>query len=78
MKFQNPQLQHLNDVEKLTNNGFQIYENPTGAVFINHNDEICLSDFIGAYLDYQDYTILKSWNPFGYTVNDFEIIQVLF
>ena len=77
-KFENIQLQHLNDVEKLTENGMEIYENELGAIFINHNEELDLSDFIGMYLDYHDYITLKSWDIFGHIRNDFEIIQVLF
>ena len=74
MEFKNIQLQHMNHVEKLTENGFTIYENETGAVFINTNEEINLWDFIGAYLDYHDYRILK---PFVRD-NDCEVIKVLF
>ena len=78
MQFKNIQLQHLNEVEKLTENGFEIYENETGAIFINHNEEYDLSDFIGAYLDYHDYNVLKSWDIYGRTTDDYEIIQVIF
>lgn len=77
MNFTNIQLQHLNEVEQLTSNGMEIYENPYGAIFVNHNSEICLSDFIGAYVDYHDYIVLKDWNQFCYG-EDFEIIKVLF
>ena len=78
MQFKNNQLQHMNTVEQLTSNGFEIYENDNGAIFINHNEEICLSDFIGAYLNYHDYNVLKAWDIYGRTTNDYEIIQVLF
>lgn len=74
MDFKNIQLQHMNKIEKLTENGMKIYENPLGAVFINSNPEICLYDFIGIYMDYHDYNILKEWNPY----TDCEIIEVLF
>ena len=77
-KFKNIQLQHLNDVEKLTDNGMEIYENELGAIFVNHNPEIDLSDFIGAYVDYHDYLTLKQWNPFSSITGDFEIIEILF
>ena len=77
-KFKNIQLQHLNNVEKLTDNGVEIYENVLGAVFINHNEEICLDDFLGAYVDYHDYITLKPWDIWGTVRNDCEVIQVLF
>ena len=77
MNFTNIQLQHLNEVEQLTSNGMEIYENENGAVFVNHNPEISLSDFIGVYMDYHDYIVLKDWNQFCYG-EDFEIIKVLF
>ena len=31
MDFKNIQLNHMNEVEKLTENGFEIYENEVGA-----------------------------------------------
>lgn len=78
MNFKNSQLQHLNDVEKLTDNGMEIYENETGAVFINHNPEIDLYSFIGAYVDYHDFIVVKHWNYVASVPDDFEIIKILF
>ena len=77
MEFNNIQLNHLNQVEQLTANRIEIYENETGAIFINTNEEICLSDFIGAYIDYHDYIVVKSWNNYPVS-NDCEIIKILF
>ena len=38
---------------------------------------IRLYDFIGAYLDYHDYIVLRQWRSFG-SRDDFEIVKVLF
>ena len=82
MQFKNIQLNHMNEVEKLTENGFEIYENEVGAVFINHNPELDLWSFIGVYVDYHDYIILKPWNQFAscsqFGGKDYEVIKVLF
>ena len=82
LKFKNEQLKHLNDVEKLTDNGVEIYENELGAIFIIHNPEIDLFGFIGAYLDWHDYITLKPWNQLSsqnqFGGEDYEVIKILF
>ena len=77
MIFKNEQLNRMNEIEQLTSNGFEIYENNEAIIFINHNPDIDLSDFIGSYIDYDEYIVLKNWNPFGYVQNDFEIIKII-
>lgn len=77
MEFRNEGLNHMNKIEQLTESGFEIYENDKGVIFINHNEEIDLYGFIGAYMDYSKITTVKNWNPYsGYHEDDFEIIKV--
>ena len=77
MEFKNISLNEMNRIEQLTTNGVEIYENTEGAIIINHNPEIDIFGFYGAYLDAK-YEVLKDWNYLMPTSDDYEIIKLTF